>query len=290
MRTFTLVPVGGLGNRLHAICSAIAYCQKKSFFLTILWFKDHGLNCDCAELFRLAPSLEGVRLSDNKWYDLIIRDNPRRRNFHIPRFFEKCMYEKCIYYYDKDFHVRSTDPELDDSLDRYGSIYMVSCGDYWRFPSPDKWIIIHDEIKERIAKVREKFGTRTIGVHIRRTDGRTATANSPLSLYIEALDAEIDQDPSVRIFLASDSLEEKDAVRKRYGERVITVNMKQPRRNTAEGIKDAFTEMCLLGNTDRIYAGQSSFVYFASRMYGTELVLLDLVEIAKFGEKRVMVW
>lgn len=25
---FTLVPFGGLGNRMYAICSAIAYCQK----------------------------------------------------------------------------------------------------------------------------------------------------------------------------------------------------------------------------------------------------------------------
>lgn len=128
MRTFTLVPFGGLGNRLHAIASAIEYCQEKDIFLKILWFKDHGLNCDVKNLFAIAPQIRNVSLIDNKWHDLLLRDNPRRRNFHIPRFFEKRLYDKCIYCYDNDFHVNNPDPELDDSLDGYDTIYMVSCG------------------------------------------------------------------------------------------------------------------------------------------------------------------
>ena len=210
MRTFTLVPVGGLGNRLHAISSAISYCQKKDIFLTILWFKDKGLNCNYKELFSIIPSIQNVAIQDNGWLDLLLRDNPRKRNFYIPRFFEKRMYEKCIYYYDDDFHVHDSNPELDDTLDGYDSVYMVTCSDYWQFPVPNNWMKVTDEIENRVLTVEKEFGENTIGVHIRRTDNWNTIKNSPLSLYTDAIDAEISRDSSVRVFLATDSLEEKE--------------------------------------------------------------------------------
>lgn len=38
----TLVPVGGLANRMKAIDAAIALAQKVSTELRIIWYKDQG--------------------------------------------------------------------------------------------------------------------------------------------------------------------------------------------------------------------------------------------------------
>lgn len=43
MRKITLVPIGGLGNRIEAISSVIAYCHAREIYLEVIWFKDHGI-------------------------------------------------------------------------------------------------------------------------------------------------------------------------------------------------------------------------------------------------------
>ena len=49
--TLTLVPVGGLANRMRAIVSAAALTGETGHTLHVVWFKDAGLNCRFDELF-----------------------------------------------------------------------------------------------------------------------------------------------------------------------------------------------------------------------------------------------
>ena len=88
MRKITLVPIGGLGNRIEAISSVIAYCHAREIYLEVIWFKDHGLNCDFDNLFMINKSLKNIEIRNANIGDLFLRDNPRRRNFWIPFLFE----------------------------------------------------------------------------------------------------------------------------------------------------------------------------------------------------------
>ena len=62
MDKLTLIPIGGLANRIYAITSAIAYCQAHSIPLKIVWFKDWGMGADFHSLFKLSPAIKDVEI------------------------------------------------------------------------------------------------------------------------------------------------------------------------------------------------------------------------------------
>lgn len=274
-KQITLVPVGGLGNRIEAISSAIAFCLEKKWDLKILWFKDCGLNCSYEKLFNLDPKLDFVKICNAKGCDFLLRDNPRRRNLWIPSVFEKCYYDKVIYYYDDDFHVKIEYPPFDSQLDHYSNVYMVSCGVYWKNETMYKWIKPSDIIERRIQNIQSSSFSNMVGLHIRRTDNWNTLKYSPTDLFVNAINNEINKDESVSFFLASDSMEEKKYLKSLYGDRILTF-MKETNRNTEEGIIDAFVEMNILSRTRKIYAGDSSFARISANISGIDYVQLDL--------------
>lgn len=274
-RTFTLVPVGGLGNRLFAISSALAYCQAKDINLKIIWFKDHGLNCDYNKLFSLAPGLENVEIWNATYLDLLLRDNPRRRNFWIPRFFESLNYDKRVYCYEYKFKIQSEDPSEDMSLDGYDNIFMVSYCKYWNFESPLRWFVLSDIVRRRVDEQKQLFTSDMVGIHVRRTDNIDAIKYSPTSLYVEKMKEEIQRNPDVKFYLSSDSNEEKERLKKEFAKRIVTTS-REVVRNSEEGIIDAFVEMNLLASTRKIYAGNSTFSMLAALLSGVELCNLDI--------------
>lgn len=275
MRTFTLVPVGGLGNRIEAISTVFTYCQAKNIYLKVLWFKDHGLNCNFEQLFSLSPTIKNVEIRNAKYLDFICRDNPRKRNFWIPRFFEKRLYDACFYYYDKNLLINNEDPNIDDALDCYNNIFLVACGIYWKTSDMYQWLKPETHIENRIRKCIKELGPNVIGLHIRRTDNGNTTKYSPTYLYVEAIKQEITNDSTVRFFLASDSLDEKRQLLQLFGDKIVTSLVKTA-RNTQDGIIDAFVEMNILARTKKIYAGDSSFARIASNLNGVPFILLDL--------------
>lgn len=275
MSVLTLVPVGGLGNRIEAISSAIAFCTEKEWNLKILWFKDCGLNCGYEKLFSLDLGLRNVDIRNAGGIDLLFKDNPRKRNLWFPYLFEKCYFEKCIYYYDDDFHLEIDYPPFDNQLDLYSNVYMVSCGLYWKSEHMYDWIRPTVMIEKKIMETITLFSSNVIGIHIRRTDNWNTMKYSPTELYIDAMNNEIKQDENVCFFLASDSVEEKNRMKNLYGERIIT-SMKSTNRGTEDGIIDAFTEMNILSRTKKIYAGDSSFARISSNLSGIDCIQLDL--------------
>lgn len=276
---FTLVPIGGLGNRINAICSAIVYCQKYHKSLNILWFKDPGLNCSVNELFSINPSIKNVSLKDGGILDLLLRDNPRKKNFYIPKLFQKFLFDRSIYT-EEVYRVVSSCIQSDfGRLEDYEHIFMVS---YWRFwESSDMWksIIVKENIKNKVDNLFKRLvKERIVGIHIRRTDNVYSVNESPLDLFINKIEEEISiNDGKVMFYLASDSDDVKRKLKDKFGSYIFTME-KPVVRNTKEGIIDAFVEMNLLSRTDKIYASsKSSFSELAHFLSGNDFEELKIV-------------
>lgn len=275
---FTLVPIGGLGNRLYAICSAIAYCRDTQRSLKILWFKDHNLNCPVNELFSVRSDYQHVELKDAGFSDLILRDNPRRKNFYIPKFFQRFLFDRRIY--DTEvYRVASIHTQPDyGPLASFKHIFMVS---YWYFhTTPDMWktVVIHPRIEEQVREVTRGFtAPRTVGVHIRRTDNTFSIQESPTELFIRRMEEEIARyKDEVSFYLASDSLEVKKELTDRFGDRIIT-SFKPTSRDNKQGIIDAFVELNVLSRTDKIYASsRSSFSELAHYLSGNDFEIVRI--------------
>ena len=121
----------------------------------------------------------------------------------------------------------------------------------------------------------ERFTSHTIGCHIRRTDNRQSIEQSPLYLFTEALDHEIEQHKDARIFLATDDEATKDQLRQRYGTpRLISADAAATREST-DGIRDALAEMLALAATSKVYGSAgSTFSQIATQLGGNPLHIL----------------
>lgn len=98
MKRLTLVPEGGLANRMKAIASAYALCRENCH-LQIIWFKDKGLNAGFHDIFRPIPSENFAHLREARPKDYILNDRPRLKNLMIPRLMQRLFYNKQLYAY-----------------------------------------------------------------------------------------------------------------------------------------------------------------------------------------------
>ena len=96
MKRLTLIPIGGLGNRIFAIASTIAYCKKQKCPLRIVWFRDWGMGARFRELFELSDKVKNVEVIDARWQDYIY-DRPRRRNLWLPYLYQRFAFDERLY-------------------------------------------------------------------------------------------------------------------------------------------------------------------------------------------------
>jgi hypothetical protein len=271
----TLVPEGGLGNRLKAICSTISYCKQKQQALRIIWFNSWGLRCDYDKLFTLAPGVDFIEIHNAKPLDWLMRDNPRKKNFWIPALFEHVLFNKCIYWYKNSFKPANIYPPYSDELEKYARVFIVQCGAYWQFAEgSEQYIQPTPLVRQLVAEKKKKFAPNTIGIHIRRTDNVHNIRYSPTKLFMARMIEEVNKDHDVKFYLASDSLNEKAFLIECFGDRIIT-SLHGMTRETEDGIVEAFAEMLVLGSCRKIYAGLSTFAEMAAFFGKTECVILE---------------
>lgn len=269
----TLVPVGGLANRMRAIDSAIALAREVHTDLRVIWYKTSGLNCLFSELFQPFRA-NNIRMKEATVLDLLINDNPRKKNFYLPRPFQQLLFDDCIY-------VEEADECVNNGFD-FGQwamqkqVYITTCVDF--FHSDKKKLFdcftpitsLQEEINRRSAS----FNEHTIGIHIRRTDNITSIRESPTELFIEQIKKEIECSNEANFYLATDSQEDKKVLLSTFGER-ITTSDKVAERNSTSGMQEALVEMYMLAQTRKIFGSAwSSYSTTAAQLNGIDCVIL----------------
>jgi len=263
--TITLVPVGGLANRMKAIDAAVGLAQEANALLHIIWFKDKGLNCRFDQLFR-SLELKGVTLKEATWTDKLIFDRPRRKNFHLPRLFQRALFDDCVYEHEATQRFYQKFDFL--SWAQGKNVYIASCvyfhpqtvRPFFRIFQPT------EKIQEQVQTFTDSFSRPTIGIHIRRTDNIASISQSPTELFIEKMREEIGKDENCQFYVATDSEEEKKRLKDIFGKRILSF----PRaadRNSISGMQDALVELYVLSHTQKILGSmQSSYSETAAQI------------------------
>lgn len=202
--------------------------------------------------------------------------SPRRHTLWLPYIIAPIKFDTRIY--TSDFIRLRQEGLLEDKMRKGRRIVIESChefGDYYSalsrnfIPQPD----IMQSVEEYVAK---KFSTHTIGVHIRRTDNTLAIQKSPLSLFIDAMQREIDSCEDANFYVATDDAQTKRELREIFGDRILTMDT-VCNRDSVEGMKDAVKEMWLLSRTSKIYGCfYSSYSVIASKLSNIPLVILEV--------------
>ena len=151
------------------------------------------------------------------------------------------------------------------------------------------WLKPIPQIASRITELKEQFAPNTVGVHLRGTDVRS---DPPINEIIARMRAEIDLDPDVKFFFASDGDRCGEAITTLFKDRLIespkgargektipggqTLQriLKSTTRGTLQGQHDAVVDLFGLAATSRIIGGRySSFVRLAT-LIGNKPTLL----------------
>jgi hypothetical protein len=274
MNEITIVPVGGLANRLRVVMSGIVLAQATDARLRIVWFQDHALHAPFGGLFEPIAVPHVVLREARGWGDLLL-DRPRRKNLCLPRLyqmvaFRSCLYERTVGNLQKgyfDFHAW---------VEKNKRVYLASFVDFMPFTSEEfnRVLVPCEALAERVNERVAHFAPHTIGVHVRRTDNAVSISKSPIELFFRQLDEAIAEDGSVAIYLATDSEEVKREMRRRYGSRVLTADNRADRSSLA-GIQEGLVDLYTLARTHRILGSfGSSFSEMAAFIGQTPLKLL----------------
>lgn len=259
-----LKPIGGLCNRLRAIESAIRLSSAINSKVLVYWVLDRGGEC-------VLPSKELFTINKA---NISVREIARQDFFTHLRFAMRnpwCFKDENANEYVKKLLMGTFIP--------YGG--LVTCREFYAAEVRDySWLIPNASILERVEREMSLWDS-PVGVHIRRTDNTWAIENSPLELFINRLDKEVEFDSDCQFFVASDDEETKAQLRARYGKRMHT-RLGLGLRESCNGLIDGFIDLLLLSKTRKIFGSYgSSFSVVASQIGN---VPLEVVSYKQGGE------
>lgn len=242
------VPAGGLGNRMKAIAAAVRLARESHSRLTVLWFEDWGLGCRFDQLFCSIDSM-GISLRQGSLADKMLRDRPRKRNFRLPRLFQKLFFNARM---DEGEATRRMYEGFDFTPWAKGKrVWLASHVYFMAKDIPDNAFDgFHPiaELQRRVDEATADFHGKVVGVHIRRTDQERSIRYSPTPMFVARMREEPDD---TRFYLASDDEEVKAELRREFPGRILTLPRKAD-RSSLSGMEDALVELYTLSRTRRI--------------------------------------
>ena len=210
-----------------------------------------------------------------KAWEQLTLDRPRKRNFRIPLLYQQLRFAQRI---DEWQVTPLKNKGFDFNKWAAGKNSYMSCyQDFGHVPNSVYKHLFHPvgHTLEEMQGYHEQFSAHTIGMHIRRTDNKESIERSPLSLFIDAAQREIDLHDDTRIFLATDDEGTKTALKAEFGNRIIT-SSKPAARNSIAGIRGGVAELWMLASTSTIYGSAgSSYSVMASKIGENKLEVLS---------------
>lgn len=272
-RKMTLLPIGGLANRMRAIASAVHLCRLSGCSLDVYWFRDKGLNARFGDIFKEIET-DKVCIHRDSLFGKLLYDHPRRHNMWIPRVPQKLLFRNRVY--DNEINDYERNKDIFMKFLAEGGLYVSSCYPIIDFNTD----IFRDlfkpveEIETKAYSVISNMSDYRIGIHVRRTDHIVSINNSPNELFYQAIDEELNLNNSLSIYLATDSENVKEDFKNKYGNRIF-FSTSEADRNSVSGIMDAVAEMYVLSMTNKIYGSYgSSYSEVAAALGGIPLIVL----------------
>ncbi len=266
----TIIPTSGISNRMRAIDSAISIANNTGHALQVIWIRDKKLNCKYSDLFL---PIENVEIVEKSFTPLkFLRASVL--NFYLPsiirfllgiRFYSKA----------KVHQLRDDKYDFEQITDSYSNVVFVSNLRFYPVQQPNALFKPIDQIRRRVEHITKSFTDHTVGIHVRRTDHKKAIESSPLALFFEAIENEIENENKSTFYVASDSSEVRDAMKDSFGSKII-LNPQEPGRSTKEDIQHGLAELFSLSKTQKVYGSYgSSFSQTACEISSIPLIMLN---------------
>ncbi|MGD2035593.1 MAG: hypothetical protein PVF73_11085 [Bacteroidales bacterium] len=270
----TLHTYGGLGNRIRSIDSLLAITAQHKREITVIWERTYILNCKFSDLFILPDFVHMIeKASSNSPLGMKVingyRKIMRMLGVRIPSGYDKYIFE------DDLKKLKTGDYDFTDFLN-YDSLFIETQHRFYSNGNDFALFRPVSGIENRVKKISEKFTKNTVGLHIRRTDNKLSIENSPLELFISAMNDELEANSGTVFFLATDSSDVEKELNDLFPGKIITQQNKELSRNSEQGIQDALVDMLCLSRTKKIYGSfWSSFSEIAAAFGKIDLKIIS---------------
>lgn len=248
-------PRAGLCNRMRVIASAYTLAQKYNTKITVLWRESRGLKCSYNNLFCKQPLINVIET----------------KHFINIKFMLNIMKCKRFFY---NIKIDSL-AEIENELIKNRDIYINTVYWFYEVKNYEMFEPINS-IKYKIDNICRKYNMNTIGIHIRRTDNKEAIIHSPLELFLEFIEKEIQKNKEVKFYLSTDSKEIEKEISNKYSHYVITNANKVWGRDSKQGIEDALMDLGCLSRCDFIVGSYYSSFSETAAQWGIEKKLIVL--------------
>lgn len=266
-------PCAGLGNRFLGMASAYHWAQQTGDELTVLWKTERVMGARNEAVFSLP---DGIRVIHAK--DFGYKDKPFS-NFRY-QMLEKKLRKKADYFSDvdmtNDLFVEKGNAYYEEVMKNNDLKFIRAFSQFHDFSGIDRpleFIKPTDYVREKADSVISGIDSSSnIGVHIRRTDNQVCINNSPIEVFIAAMEREIEKDDRVTFYIASDDLDTILELKRRFGDRIYYMAEKNFERDSDKGIADAFAELICLSHANKIIGSfYSTYSRIAAMLSGIEL-------------------
>lgn len=289
----TLVPTGGLCNRMRSIASAINMSNDLGKDLEVIWLVDPSLNCQFDYLFKAIPCIKLIQPSkitkpfyfDKESLSGMIHNRIKRHLFVIASLAYRFYKKHDLVISNPDIYKLKSSSIIDKIALSRRAFISTNKDFYKQFKRNDYSVFMPiDSLMEMIDHVTANFTETTIGLHIRRGDHKKSMLNSPLSLFETVIAQEIRRNSNVKFYLASDSKKEKQHLKRIFGSH-ITTNFDSGDRSSVKGMQAALIDLYALSRTCKIYGSYwSSFSATAAGISGIELIRVTDLDIRNVFE------
>ena len=264
----TVLPLGGLGNRMRVLDSAFSLARSAKSDLHVLWCLDKSLNCSFFELF-IADS-DFYKITEIDLHKLSGRLK-KRFLFFLKEFSSTVISQEQI----EKFNFSNSD--LVD-LAAKGDVFIETFSRFYSSQSPYADLVLSRTIRKTVDLLLPSLEN-AVGIHVRRSDNKESIAHSPTWKFIDEMYKEINCVNDTKFFLCTDSKEEEEIFLQEFSDRIILLQKKSFNRDDPVAIREALLDLYCLSHCRKIIGSYwSSFSGVASEIGGVERLVIDVCQ------------
>src|ERR1700761_8501540 len=255
-----LEPTGGLANRMRVIASGIRLKNDLQTKLVVIWNENYELRCPYENLFE--PPDNYVVIKKNRRHNYITRSAQSGLLNKLKATVKNRVLGISYCLTEEDFFIT----DFNDVAKKHKVLYIKTCQQFNSAHEEFKSFKPVALLQNQISAVSKLFENKTVGIQIRRTDNALSIKNSPLHLFIEAMNKLIAEQHDVLFFLATDDVNTELELISIFKNKIIN-NRKEFTRESVKGIQDAVVDLFLLSKTNYIMGSYySSFSEVAAEL------------------------
>ena len=274
-------PTSGIASRTYVLADAYTLAKEYNKKLIIIWRKTS--DCDCLYRDVYAPEQfsditvhvyecnqytakfsELLKMKSLSGVLKMIRESGIRLTYI-------CKHTVLYHYYRAKCQIYKNSYEdhnalFDSGLARNNGCFFEA---YNCITGKGKLADIHfrRKFEQEAEDILANAGDNIIGVHIRRTDHALAK-KSKTQHFVERMKEEIQNNPEVHFYLATDDWEEQFQMTERFGDRIIVQKDKTLERSSKAGMYSGIIDLLCLSKTSRILGSHSSIFSKFAAEYG----------------------